>query len=430
MTEQSKGARTLSGGAKGAEVEGFGRSGQSLLEDDASSARTHSTARGPHSRPRSAQGARLRQALAAAIAIAGIIWATAASAGATSTVSGSAYIDYWYLSSEEARAASLQPITPEAAIKIEVDVHENVSFSARMCFGCHGIEIDRAHIDFTPSQYFNVQLGRVGVPFGEFSVRYDPTSHRTVSKPLIYEMGRMPYYGKNHFNLGVVPMPYVDTGAVVYGQVWFGENVQLWYGAYAVGGYKGTNDVDWVSMRTPYYLDNNRWPTGGGRAVLTISGNPGSAFRDLTLGFSGMHGFYDPEEKKKYSAFGVDLSLRVGPVTLRAEGAYLRMNVDPDVRGYRYQLVDPWFEKGGFYAELEHPIGPYVIALYRFDLFRRVGAPLPGQLLTYDSRILRYTGALQVLLGESVFLKGSYEYWWFTDFPASHSAHFGLGGMF
>ena len=118
--------------------------------------------------------------------------ATGAFAGASTTVSGSAYLDYWYLSSEHARAAAMQPVTPEAAIKIEVDVHESVSFSARMCFGCHGIEIDRAHIDFTPSQYFNLQVGRVGVPFGEFSVRYDPTSHRTVSKPLIYEMGRSP----------------------------------------------------------------------------------------------------------------------------------------------------------------------------------------------------------------------------------------------
>src|SRR5687767_9912056 len=93
-----------------------------------------------------------RAALGVIIAAGGVGWATAAFAGATTTVSGSAYLDYWYLSSEEARRSALQPITPEAAIKIEVDVHESVSFSARMCFGCHGIEIDRAHIDFTPGQ--------------------------------------------------------------------------------------------------------------------------------------------------------------------------------------------------------------------------------------------------------------------------------------
>lgn len=109
--------------------------------------------------------------------------ATSAIAAATSNVSGSAYIDYWFLSTAQSRQTNLSPFTPEAALKVEIDVHENVSFSARMCFGCHGLEIDRAHLDFTPSPYFNLQVGRIGVPFGEFSVRYDPTSHRTVSKP-------------------------------------------------------------------------------------------------------------------------------------------------------------------------------------------------------------------------------------------------------
>jgi hypothetical protein len=358
--------------------------------------------------------------------------ATSAIASASSTVSGSAYIDYWFLSTEESRQTSLSPFTPEAALKVEIDVHEKVSFSARMCFGCHGLEIDRAHLDFTPGQYFNLQVGRVGVPFGEFSVRYDPTSHRTVSKPLIYEMGRMPYYGRNAFNLGVVPTPYVDTGAVVYGQIWFGENVQLWYGGYAVAGFKGKNDIDWVSMRTPYYLDNNRFPSIGGRTVLTISGAGGSLFRDLSLGISGMHGAYDPEANRKYTAIGVDLALRIGMLTIRSEAAFIALNIDTKAYGYKYELIDPFIEKGGFYTEVEHPIGSHLIVLYRFDMLRRAGVPLPGSLdaMSTDSRIYRYTQALQVLLGESVFLKASYEYWWFNDFQPTHSAHLGVGGMF
>lgn len=346
------------------------------------------------------------------------------------TISGSAYVDYWFLSSPMAQKASLSPLTPEAALKVEVDVHENLSFSARMCFGCHGLEVDRAHLDWTPNQYFNVQVGRIGVPFGEFSVRYDPTSYRSVSKPLIYEMGRMPYYGRAGFNLGVVPTPYVDTGAVAYGQLWFGESVQLWYGAYAVGGFKGTNDFDWVQMRTPYYFDNNRWPAGGGRAVLTISGS-GSVFRDFSLGISGMHGAYDPESKRRYTALGADLSLRLGPVTIRSEAAFIRLNIDPDAP-YKTTPVDPFIDRGGFYAEVEHPLGQHLIFLYRFDMLRRAGVQLPGSYaaLSTDSRIYRYTHAGQVALADSLFLKASYEYWWFNDFPAFHSAHLGLGGTF
>ncbi len=383
--------------------------------------------------PPTDRGERLRRralhAICAALPLTAVIAASAW--GASVNVAGTAYVDYWFLSSPAARSASLSPLTPEAALKIEVDVHENLSFSGRLCFGCHGLEVDRAHIDFTPSQYFNIQAGRIGVPFGEFSVRYDPTSHRSVSKPLIYEMGRMPYYGRGGFNLGVVPTPYVDTGVVVYGQLWLGESVQLWYGGYVVGGLKGQNDFDWVSMRTPYYLDNNRWPSAGGRGVLTFSGS-GKVFRDFSIGFSGMHGFYDPDATRRYTALGADVSLRLGPLTLRSEAALIRFEIDKEAPGYTYHVIDPFVDKGGFYVEAEHPLGSHLIVLYRFELFRRAGVPMPGsfEAMTPDSRVYRYTQALQIVLGDSVFLKASYEYWWLTDFPAFHAIHTGLGGTF
>jgi hypothetical protein len=66
------------------------------------------------------------------------------------------------------------------------------------------------------------------------------------------------------------------------------------------------------------------------------------------------------------------------------------------------------------------------------EMFRRVGVPMPGafEALSADSRIYRYTQALQILLGDSVFLKTSYEYWWLSDFPAFHAVHTGIGGTF
>ncbi|MGQ0504496.1 MAG: hypothetical protein ACT4TC_04190 [Myxococcaceae bacterium] len=357
----------------------------------------------------------------------------ATSAKADINVSGSAYADYWYLSSDSARKNALSGFTPEASLKIEVDMHESLSLSARVCFGCHGLEVDRAHIDFTPTPAFNIQAGRIGVPFGEMSIRYDPTSHRSVSKPLIYEMGRMAYYGRNAFNLGVVPQPFVDTGFVLYGQVWMGENVQLWYGAYAVAGMKGENDFDYISMRTPYYVDNNLQPAGGGRLVLTFSSStPGAVFKDFSLGLSGMHGRYDSQRQRKYTAFGADASLRVGPLTLRGEAAWIRFDIDPTVPGYRYQIIDPFVEKGGFFAEAEHPLSRWLVILYRFDMLRRAGVPLPDSnpLLSPDSRIYRYTQSVQFLLADSVYAKAAYEYWWLNDFPSFHSIHFGVGGSF
>lgn len=346
---------------------------------------------------------------------------------------GSAYVDYWFTNSEPARKSALTGITPEAAVKMEVDVHESLSFSARVCFSCHGLEIDRAHVDFTPTAAFNIQAGRIGVPFGEMSVRYDPTSHRSVSKPLIYDMGRMAYGGRSAFNFGVIPQPYVDTGVVLYGQVWPTENFQLWYAGYAVGGLRGVNDFDFASMRTSFYVDNNNEPAGGGRLVMTISGSdPDSAFKDFSLGVSGMYGHYDPDRRRAYTALGADTSLRVGPVTVRAEAAFIRVELVPDQTLYRYELIDTYYDKAGFFVELEHPLGSRFMSLYRFDAMVRKGnvVSTADPLMSPNSQILRYTQAFQLLLSSSMYLKASYEYTWMNDFPSFHSVHFGVGGSF
>src|SRR2546425_3686826 len=246
-------------------------------------------------------------ALAAALALATATWAEGVN------VSGTVYTDYFGMTDKSARQSSLSGVTPEVALKMEVDVKENLAFAAKACFGCHGLEIERAYVDFTPKSWINVQAGRIPVPFGEFALRTDPGSHRTASKPLMYEMGRMVHYGINAFNLGVVPLPYVDTGALVYGQTWLGEHLQLWYGVYGVAGLKGQNDIDYTALRSIYYTDNNRAPSAGGRVVLNYSSStPGATFKDATLGASAMYGRYDPALKLSYSLLGVDASMRLG----------------------------------------------------------------------------------------------------------------------
>lgn len=372
-------------------------------------------------------------------ALVGALLVAVPAGASTFTVAGSAFADYWWTSSEAARNASqsgwtgLTGFTPEAALKLEADVHESLSFTVRACLSCHGLEVDRVHMDFTPTTFFNVQAGRIGVPFGEMSIRYDPTSHRSVSKPLIYEMGRMAYYGPNAFNLGVVPQPYVETGVVIYGQLQPSETVQLWYGLYGVAGMRGNNDFDFRAMRTPFYVDNNNEPAGGGRLVFTYTPDtPGALLKDLQFGISGMFGRYDAKSTLKYTALGADASLRLGPVTARAEVAFIRADLVRNPRLYRYQLIDTYMDKGGFFVEVEHPIVSWLSTLYRFDVLARKANPLAESLpeLTPDSRIYRYTQAFQFLLTDSAYAKASYEYWHPTDFAPFHSVHLGVGGTF
>jgi len=348
-------------------------------------------------------------------------------------VSGSLYVDDFVMSDKSARDSSLSGITHEIGLKVDLDVRENLSFSGKLCYGCHGLEIDRAYLDFTPRSWINVQAGRIPVPFGDFALRTDPGSHRTSSKPLIYEMGRMVHYGTNAFNLGVQPLPYVDTGVLVYGQTWLGKQLQVWYGAYGVSGLKGQNDIDYAALRSIYYNDNNRVPSAGGRVVASYSSSSASAtFKDATVGASAMYGRYDPNLKLAYRALGVDASLRVGPLVLRGEAALRRTDIDPTVPGYRFQIIDPFIDKSGFYVEAEHRLGSRLQVVYRLDGLRRRGVPLPGSdpKLSPDSTILRYTQGLQFTITDAFYSKLEYEYWWLNDFNSFHAGHFGIGGLF
>jgi hypothetical protein len=368
-----------------------------------------------------------------ALAAGGVLCSAVGASTGDVSISGSAYVDWWVLSDKTARASALSGPTPEIAVKLEADVHENLSFTAKACFGCHGLEVDRAYLEYTPKSWFNLQAGRVVVPFGDFSVRYDPANHRTASKPLPFEMGRMPYFQRSVYNLGVVPAPYVDTGVVVYGQTWPTQTVQLWYAGYAIGGLRGENDIDYSSMHTPFYVDNNRTPSGGARAVLTWSSdNAGAVLRDVSFGLSGMHGRYNRGLSRAYTTAGADLSVRLGPATVRGEAAFSRFDIDPSAPGYRYEVIDPFVDKSGFYVEVEHPLGDRLFVVYRFDGLRRAGVPLPGSdvALSPDSRVLRYTQGAQVAISDALFAKLTYEHWWLVEFPDFDSGHLGVGGTF
>jgi hypothetical protein len=358
----------------------------------------------------------------------------AAPAGAVEGVifSGSVYVDQWgFPGASDAAKRSAQALAPATSIKVGADVNDDLSFSAKACIGCHGVDLEHVALDYQPRTWFNVQAGRIAVPFGDFSQRVDPTSYKAGSQPLIFDMGRMAYGTRTNMNLGVVPMPYVDTGALLYGMKWLGARVQAWYGAYGVGGLRGSNDVDWMALRSIPYNDNNAEPAYGGRLALSYSSDPGDFVGDASLGASYTSGKYDREAKLGYEAWGADLTLRLWKLTMRGEYARRQTDLDPAAT-YAVELKDPFFVKDGFYAELEHPLGKYVDVVYRYEELARKGAPLPGAPaeMTADSRFVRYTGGVAVTPAQNLIVKLSWEYWDTTDFGRFQSYHAGLGGAF
>lgn len=374
----------------------------------------------------------VRRAPALLLALAALLAAARAAEAAEGVLtSGSVHVDYWGIPDRSVASHAPQGVAPSASIKMSKDVTDDLVFSVKACVGCHGIDAEHVVLDYQPKPWFNVQFGRIAVPFGDFSNRVDPASYKTSSQPLIYDMGRMAYGSRSGMNLGVLPLPYVDTGVLMYGVQWLGERIQLWYGIYGVSGLRGSNDIDWMAMRSTPYNDNNRVPSGGGRLTLSYSSDPGSFFGDASIGGSFTGGRYDRDATREYRAWAGDATFRLWKLVLRGEYASRRTDLDPAAT-YPYPLADRWFLKEGFYGEVEAPFGQYLSAVYRYEELRRTGMPLPGAIegLTGDSKFTRHTGGLVVTPSSAMYVKLSWELWRTTDFGEFHTYHAGIGGTF
>lgn len=350
---------------------------------------------------------------------------------------GSAQLDYLAVpTSFPARPLGLDGFTTELSIKLTVDFTDRLSASVKVCYGCHGFETDMAHVDLRVVDELNVRVGRINPSFGEFGLRHDPANHRASSKPLPYDMGRM--LRRDEWNMSVLPSPYVDNGAELSGNHFFGESVAVDYAAFIVSGLKGSDDgtdLDFVQSRSGslYYVDNNSEPAVGGRVALTV--NAGDEVT-ATLGSSGMYGHYDPSAELEYWILGADAYLRLGQLTLRGEylvrRTELALGTRPEQR-FRYAFTDPsknFFVKDGFYVEAEYPILPSFEVLVRFDGMRRLGNVLASSALRSESAVLRTTVGVNFVVYQGLRLKLSGELWDFSDFDDEVALHAGVVASF
>ncbi len=369
---------------------------------------------------------------------------------------GSAQLDYHLVASEPTAVAAPGPsttfegFTVEAAVKAAIDVSDHLSANVKVCYGCHGFELDMAYFDFRVADELNIRAGRFSPSFGAFNLRHDPANHMTSDKPLPYDMGRM--LRKGDWNNGVLPSPFPTNGVELNGTHWMGDVAQLDYAAYAVMGFKNDTDanptdLNFQESHLPYYLTSDPRPAGGARIALTLKV---STVTDMTLGASGLYGTYDPENKLTYAIVGGDFTLRIQRTALRMEYLLRRQQFDtsnPDIFRYAIAPTDgDFFAKHGAYVELEHPITEALAILGRVDGMYRVGnvsnvpvgspngAPVQSP-LTDRSSVVRETLGLALALERNFRLKGSIELWEFSYADAvgrdtELSFHLGVVGSF
>ncbi len=350
---------------------------------------------------------------------------------------GSIQLDYLAIPTDaRARDTTLDGATVELSLKLAVDVGEHTTANVKLCVACHGPEVGMAFLELRGRDELNVRVGRFTPSFGSFPLRHDPANHRTSDKPLPYDMGRMIAY--REWNLGILPAPWVDNGAELYGTHFFGAH-QLDYAAYLIGGPKGTadtSDFDFTLSRSGerYYVDNNSQPTVGGRVGMTFTL---AEHAQLTLGVSTMAGHYDPDATLGFLIAGADAVLQLGRTFLRAEylarWTELAVGADPASR-FKYGpgldgTYDDTVLKDGFYVEGETPVGP-VDLVARWDGLRRFGNVLAGSPLRSKSIVLRYTAGIAVRLPAGLRVKTSVEAYDFSDLDDQLALHLALVGTF
>jgi hypothetical protein len=368
---------------------------------------------------------------------AGVVGAVAPARSQERNFAGSLQTNYlWVVTDPHARKHTFDGFTNELSLKVAVDFTDNISANVKLCYGCHGVEVDMAFADLRVADELNFRVGRFNPAFGDFPLRHDPANHRTADKPLPYDMGRM--LRLREFNMGVLPTPYVDQGVEVDGTHWFGHVVQLDYAAYAVGGLRSGQDdldLDWMQSRSVYYVDNNSEPAIGGRVALTLDVSSSVLF---TLGGSIMAGHRDPLRQLGYMIVGTDFYARLGDLDLHAEYLIRRTQMpignDPDTR-FRYGpgsdgAYDDAFLKDGFYIELNLPVSARLELVGRFDGLRRRGNVAINSPLRSESGLLRYTAGINIVFQGSLRLKLSGEFYDFTDFQDEVATNLGLVAAF
>lgn len=321
---------------------------------------------------------------------------------------------------------------------------KNGPLSARItaCTACHGFKEDPgtlcrlelleavARVDMTKILDISgngkvkggLEAGRFVVPFGAFSQQVNPGVYRTVSAPLIFNMGQRAREGA----IGdvVLPMPYSDEGAVF--NLWSGlfdtangDTFSTTADVYLVNGLIGdTSGINYDESRQ--LLDNNGRPAFGTRVTMGLS-NLRAGFSFMTGRYNDLHDVTTPNiPGLNYNLYGIDLMYNHKDLIRFQTEFAARCNdkalVDTSTDSFLGLTGDGVY---GWYTELELRAreGGKVSLLGRFDYMGRNNTLPPDEspITSGSYHVLRYTGGVNFRLFSNSLLMLNYERWQFPD---------------
>jgi hypothetical protein len=303
-----------------------------------------------------------------------------------------------------------------------------VSGRATLCITCHGvqepglisrIEPAEAAVRLDLSSFLEphchgmkggLDAGRFIVPFGAFSALSDPSLYRTVSPPLIFNMGQRLF--NRELGFPVLPMPYADEGIDLNLDIPLGDcgtgPITATLDSYLVNGLiGGSNGLDFLQSRD--FWDNNNRVASGGR--LTV-GDP-----YIRAGASIMGGrFDDPNARVAasglyYTIYGCDVRAQYKRL-FRCQFEYARRDSD---RIGTLPTGPGLFEESvyGYYVEAEARPGEKcrVSLLARYDFQSRRSRLAEGTLPTGNFDVERVTLGVNIELWQQSLLMINFERW-------------------
>lgn len=307
-----------------------------------------------------------------------------------------------------------------------------ISARVTACTACHGVGEDPGYlsrIDLVEAAVkldiatlltgtcarewqLGLDAGRFIVPFGAFSAQVNPGVYRTVSKPLMFNMGQRVIEG----DLGdpVLPMPFSDEGASLNGSMTLlsdggMEPITLNYNGYIVNGLKGGDDgINFDASRD--IVTQNNSPSVGGRVTI---GN-----RWARIGSSVIGGRFNDNPltgtypgRQNYLIYGFDATARYENL-LRFQFEYAQRNTDFLVSGPPppgNPIVAGLEKVCGYYFEVEGRLRneSKFSVVGRWDHMNRNVAPSPLNI----TEVQRFTYGLNYVVTSNSLFMFNHEIW-------------------
>ncbi len=208
-----------------------------------------------------------------------------------------------------------------------------------------GVRAEYGFFDFSPSQKLLVRAGKFLIPIGQFNETLHPSFRwNMVSRPLMFNE--------------VIPAVWSNTGVQARGTVGIAAGVAFDYAAYVINGLGTSAPTDQALVlrdSRENLIDNNIDKAVGARVGLSLLG--GETYGATIVGFSAYTGALNDQASQRLTILDLDLSVKLGPISLSAEAAQSYLGPDSNP-------LTPF--ESGLYAKLSWSLGALDLS-GRFD---------------------------------------------------------------